>query len=50
MDSKARSYRDGSFGSQLIPKRKKDVYVIENKVVSMYARGMSQRVLGGLKK
>ncbi|WP_425470869.1 IS256 family transposase [Siminovitchia terrae] len=35
--------RDGSFDPQLIPKRKKDVSAIENKVISMYARGMSQR-------
>lgn len=35
--------RDGSFNPELIPKRKKDVSAIENKVISMYARGMSQR-------
>lgn len=35
--------RDGSFDPELIPKRKKDVSAIENKVISMYARGMSQR-------
>ncbi|WP_226035420.1 IS256 family transposase [Aquibacillus saliphilus] len=35
--------RDGSFEPQLIPKRKKDVSAIEDKVISMYARGMSQR-------
>ena len=35
--------RDGSFNSELIPKRKKDVSAIEGKVISMYARGMSQR-------
>ena len=35
--------RDGSFEPQLIPKRTKDVSGIENKVLSMYARGMSQR-------
>lgn len=33
--------RDASFDPELIPKRKKDVSAIENKVVSMYARGMS---------
>ena len=35
--------RDGSFEPQLVPKRKKDVSAIENKVLAMYARGMSQR-------
>lgn len=35
--------RDGSFDPQLIPKRQKDVSAIEGKVLSMYARGMSQR-------
>ena len=35
--------RDGSFDPVLIPKRKKDVSAIEEKVLAMYARGMSQR-------
>lgn len=35
--------REGSFEPQLIPKRAKDVSGIEDKVLSMYARGMSQR-------
>lgn len=35
--------RDGSFEPQIVPKRKKDVSEIENKVLAMYARGMSQR-------
>src|SRR5690625_4665300 len=35
--------RDGSFEPQLINKRQKDVSAIEDKVISMYARGMSQR-------
>ncbi|WP_047982902.1 IS256 family transposase [Ornithinibacillus californiensis] len=35
--------RDGSFEPQIIPKRKKDVSEIEDKVIAMYARGMSQR-------
>ena len=35
--------RDGSFDPRLIPKRSKDVSGIEDKVLSMYARGMSQR-------
>ncbi|MFD0955408.1 transposase, partial [Virgibacillus alimentarius] len=35
--------RDGSFEPQLIPKRQRDVSAIEGKVISMYARGMSQR-------
>jgi len=35
--------RDGSFDPILIPKRSKDVSAIENKVLAMYARGMSQR-------
>lgn len=34
--------RDGSFDPRLIPKRSKDVSGIEDKVLSMYARGMSQ--------
>lgn len=35
--------REGSFEPQLIPKRAKDVSGIEDKVLSMYAKGMSQR-------
>ena len=35
--------RDGSFEPQIVPKRTKDVSEIENKVLAMYARGMSQR-------
>ena len=35
--------RDGSFEPQVIPKRSKDVSGIEDKVLAMYARGMSQR-------
>lgn len=35
--------RDASFNPQIIPKRTKDVSGIEDKVLSMYARGMSQR-------
>ncbi|MGG5369320.1 transposase [Enterococcus sp. AZ196] len=35
--------RDASFDPELIPKRKRDVSDIEGKVLSMYARGMSQR-------
>lgn len=35
--------RDGSFEPKIIPKRKKDVSGIEDKVIGMYARGMSQR-------
>ena len=35
--------RDGSFEPKLIPKRVKDVSGIEDKVLSMYAKGMSQR-------
>ena len=35
--------RDGSFEPAIVPKRKKDVSEIENKVLAMYARGMSQR-------
>lgn len=35
--------RDGSFEPKLIPKRSKDVSAIEDKVIAMYARGMSQR-------
>ena len=35
--------RDGSFEPQGIPKRSKDITGIEDKVLAMYARGMSQR-------
>lgn len=35
--------RDATFEPQLIPKRTRDVSGIEEKVLSMYARGMSQR-------
>lgn len=35
--------RDGSFEPELIKKRQTDVSSIENKVLGMYARGMSQR-------
>ena len=35
--------RDGSFEPQIIPKRTKDVSGIEDKVLTMYAKGMSQR-------
>ena len=35
--------RDGSFEPQIIPKRSRDVSGIEDKVLSLYARGMSQR-------
>lgn len=35
--------RNGSFDPQIIPKRSTDVSGIEEKVLSMYAKGMSQR-------
>lgn len=35
--------REATFEPKLIPKRSKDVSAIENKVLAMYARGMSQR-------
>lgn len=35
--------RDASFAPQLVPKRTRDVSEIEDKVLSMYAKGMSQR-------
>lgn len=35
--------RDGSFDPKLVPKRETDVSSIEDKVLSMYAKGMSQR-------
>ena len=35
--------RDGSFEPQAIPKRSKDITGIEDKVLFMYGRGMSQR-------
>ena len=35
--------RNGTFEPVVVPKRQKDVSEIENKVLAMYARGMSQR-------
>ena len=35
--------RNGSFEPQLVQKRQRDISAIEQKVLSMYARGMSQR-------
>lgn len=35
--------REGSFDPQLIKKRQQDVSAIEDKVLAMYAKGMSQR-------
>lgn len=35
--------RDGTFSPQIVPKRTKNVSEIEGKVLTMYARGMSQR-------
>lgn len=40
---KAPRDRDASFEPQVIAKRQRDVSDIENKVLAMYARGMSQR-------
>ena len=38
--------REGSFKPEIIPKRTKDVSGIEDKILSMYARGLSQRDIG----
>ena len=43
VETEAPRNRDGSFEPQVVPKRTKDVSAIENKVLAMYARGMSQR-------
>lgn len=43
VDIKVPRDRDASFEPQLIEKRQRDVSGIEDKVLSMYARGMSQR-------
>ena len=43
MDVSVPRDREGSFKPKAIPKRTKDVSGIEDKVLSMYARGMSQR-------
>ena len=43
IDIKVPRDRESSFNPKLIPKRQKDVSEIENKVLAMYARGMSQR-------
>ena len=36
-------YRDGSFEPQVVKKRQKDVSTIEDKIISMYAKGMTTR-------
>lgn len=43
VEIKAPRDREGSFDPQIIPKRSKDVSGIEDKVLTMYAKGMSQR-------
>lgn len=43
VDIKVPRDREGSFEPQAVPKRSRDVSAIENKVLAMYARGMSQR-------
>ena len=43
VDIKVPRERDSSFEPQLIPKRQKDVSEIEEKILAMYAKGMSQR-------
>lgn len=43
VDIKVPRDRDSSFEPQLIPKRQKDVSEIEEKILAMYAKGMSQR-------
>ena len=43
VDIKVPRDRDSSFEPQLIPKRQKDVSEIEENVLAMYAKGMSQR-------
>ena len=35
--------RDSSFEPQIIGKRKKDIYGVEEKIIAMYARGLSTR-------
>ena len=40
--------RDESFEPQVIPKRSRDVSSIEDKVLAMYARGMSQRDISSM--
>jgi len=40
--------RDASFDPQLVPKRTHDVSGIEDKVLAMYARGMSQRDIASM--
>lgn len=43
MDINVPRDRDASFEPKLIPKHSRGVSAIENKVLAMYARGMSQR-------
>jgi len=40
--------RQVSFDSMIFPKHKRDVFDIENKVLAMYARGMSQRDISAI--
>ena len=40
--------QDGAFAPTVVPKRKKDVSDIQDKVLSMYAKGMSQRDIASL--
>lgn len=40
--------RDGSFEPKIVPKRKKDISNIGNKVLAMYARGISQRDISAM--
>ena len=35
--------RQSSFEPQVLPKRRKDISAIDNKIISMYARGMTVR-------
>lgn len=35
--------REGTFEPVVIPKRKRDVSAIEDRILAMYAKGMSQR-------
>ncbi len=40
--------RDGDFEPQIVPKRKKDISEIEQKIIAMSAKGMTTRQISGM--
>ena len=43
MDIEVPQDRDSTFEPRIVPKRKKDILAIEDKVISLYAKGMTTR-------